>query len=1793
MDKDTALGLVTKGQKGVTFRNVTVSYINDDPNTNPNHPDNPDSPNHPRVPGRLPGYTNPIIGDPGKYQIARWQTINMDALEDAIDQIIEHYLRDKDWYARVRCREALWNMYRRLEWWVKQQKDPQKSQYQRVLLMIQHCIHEITDPEETDKHLVFEELFNDQNYSSQIVHSSSWKWVDIFKYLGIENKKGDGVLLVDNVPGTHTVSLVGFTLPHPGELTFQYGADFAQGDSLELYINGQKVWGTTTSVTTAGGNNISIPLEAGTYDIEWRYNATNNPKHQYAWIDVIRLYEDRPKFVTQFVDGNLDEGLTYSDGWFVDLDRLKTTVTGSGQETVTRTEILRGKGYVQFQFAANLSPGAEFYLLVNGKKVWSYAEAGKEGYNLRDVRIELEEGLNTLQWVVRNESGTSTVIIDKITVSEILPKDPDNFGLKHGIEVPYCPAPYYHHFNADYFNHFDNFTRERVLFSMKDLPKLGDLHGLFRYVSVSDEQEWELVHSVGDDESQGNENILKLDLSKLKHGNSSKITFNWRYKRMGYIRFKYLASTDKGNNLYFYIDGILVGGGWSQEAGWKEVTFNVSPGQTHKFDWIVRKLSEKEWGHNAIYIKDIELIETIRSWDVPAPPDYDREDKDAFKDTKYEWTVFSDKSVVRARNFGAVTEENKVRDLVMELCGECDGWFSFGYRLGTDQPDPQQETDLFFDDDYESPTLYGEANRGSTAQSYIDPNWSLDGEKAETREGGAVVRYDLYAAKNTKLRLEGSTEVICSEREIDHYQEVFVGSGDGLPWSMSGVNVWARNGGQLIMNDPIVQGVGDATTTVTLEYDGWFVFSYDHDFRPSESLQVLVDGVLVHESRYRESESNVIIPLSSGTHQITFRVNDTETEQPLRDGLTKYYYYGEHTDGKTYTFETNLGSQFSVTRNWDVKNDRARATQNGQTISYDIVLNPGAKFKLTEKLRVVDAKYTPTVLSGGRLIFEEDFNVKDVYDPRISMTSNWQWEDIWKRYHPSGDGGDGVYKVEGKNGSVNKITLHAPYLSRPGYLTFEYGGMFSEYEGLTVYVDGEPVWFGNQSSTGPGGTDIAIPLPPGSHVIEWVYQDLDSVEIRDGEYSDTTNTDLSSSEANREQCYPSGSKTHRIVYKYSDSGLPSATTKSKMFWSGGSFVGNYHGTYTDGVAVRRRVITPSFEGYEYREKLTVYAGKVYIPRVKSYKNADDHFSAIYDGYVALTAFDVRPPSYSYYIIPFSVSGSGKQRVDIKFDYVAFQRILNDGFGHKNTISNKPRTIFRVRWRKVGGSWNTIHTDTYNRGNYLQPVDNVTNWSGAYKFRKTLYLEPGKYELMLQLIDNVEDYDYAFVNYRTYPYYVAVKFGSGIVHVHQKDVAFDDTSVTVRLIDRKTGQVIVSRVYKPDSDGVSVFDIYFEIPPNADYEIVYILNKGKGYIGGLHGKGGEFILSEGQFIERWEAYCRDKNGNYYPADGTPYSKSPTKIGGIPPKVVIPPDSWCWVDVIRIYESDDPGCDANAFVRVNVSGTDGTNFTSLYGSSDSQINVEIQNNTDSVQRYTITMTFLKGCPGSFADLFDGMAVLEDVLPPRESYARVWGISFYERIPVYMGGCDDSGIVLKIYNDKGNVIYEDRFINQGEYYFSYTLPGEGRYRVELITIQNGQISSVTGKDYRTILRVTDFKVEEIWKSIPSPFCSRLEFYIDGQLKDVFTTPGYGERKYKVSAGCHEYKWRFISCESENNYDYADVDWVHLTNWICDKVLITPYCEPGGGDKCIEALIKCLLSIWKQRPRACVIGKKIWLFT
>lgn len=1674
-------GFFIENQDNVVFKNIKVNLKKDDV-SHPNHPSNPESPNYPRAKERFPEYQNPILGDPGKGRIGRWQEIKLDALENVVEQIIEQFLRDREWYKTVRCREALWNMYRRIKWWVDQQVDPHKSEYQRVLNMIKDCIAKILDPQQME------------------------------------------------------------------------------------------------NVTDVGSD--------------------------------------------------LMDGFELSDGWEVEESLFTADISGNSIETIRYAHAFLYDGYVSFKFASNLSEGAKVYLKVDGQEVWSYNKPNGGDMSFTDIRYNVKAGLHDFEWGVVNVGGRSVARFDEIRVVELVNLNPEKAEL-----LPYCPAPYYHNFNADYFNHFDGQDVERVTFSTAYFPKLQDFPGYFRWVSSSEEQEWVLVHSVGGNEAQGDENILKLDLRKLKFGNQSKITFYWRFKQRGYIRFKYLASADSGNDLFFFINGVQVGGGWSKQSDWKTVTFNVIPGQTYKFDWLVIKRSTLEWGHNAIYIKDIECVEVIKSLELIVPPDYDTLGSDALKDLKYEWVTKSKHSVITTGIHGEhLVEDGKVRKLEIELDNECDGEFSFGYNLKTEDPVNKIDWELFFDDEFGDKSQEGVGKHGSKVISSHGDGWVLNGEYSSTDKDKAKVVYNIEVGKDAKVDINGVVELVSPERQIDHYQEQVVDYGKNLKFSMSGDLRWRQNGNVIEIYD-LFEGVGDASTTVTLPEDGYFEFSFEHDLKPSEYFEVLVDGESVFYSGGVRTGERIRIPLEKGTHIITFRVVDDYTEEPLEEEFEKVYDY-KFKKRKTYNYRTQLGSEVNLTWYWDIEKGRAVAEDDGQEVIYDVYLNPGAEFSLTEKLSFMAS---PSSVKE-EVIFYDDFNRVDGCDPRLTLIGEWEWEDIYYRVHSytpkPGQVADGVWKVEGKDGTINYIEMDPFTLDAGGYVEFEYGGKFAPYEYLELWDNGQLIWSGREPSNDDGtGNIVRVFLSAGRHNLVWVYRDLGGTEY---EIPSNEESSGSSSAPVEEECYGPGSDKKFIDYSLKSSSI-STTRKNKMGWGGKidkikvyswNGVGIAHGATENGAVIEREVTATSYSEIAYSEVLKVYPGlNKPVSGIKEYDFTlyGDVYSRNIDGKTYYTSprllLHKQIPNSSVVSVvysPIKVNGE----VKISFDYFAYFREYDAGPINKDgRYYNGPRGSFGfyiIPKSVVSHSFNSFDLSKYanycklstsentfaGRVEHLR-VDNFLVVSGYKSFSLT-FKGNGEYYLVWAVKDLFPDSDYTIRSDLKY-YYGVVLRNISIKAYQNYEEEMDETYVKVELIDKSTNQVIFSKNYYGNpvianyqnvqfvwngSIKATVYRIDFGIPAGKSYKIRYTLYKDTGTSGGLDGTSG-FTLSEGIFYERWNGYCTDKNGNYYPADQSPYklpSQPKTKTVSI-----LPDDSWVWIDTIKVvnYISHvDP--DTKVLVRV-YEGDELIDEYVYYDRGEQEINISLWNDSYEVKDYRIEIVFKSGRSGDRAYLTEGRFVIYDVLDALPSYVQIWFDKVVALIPQWMGGWNGSKIKVSLYNEANNLIYYNEFDQEGLHEFVVTdLPAlpYSKYRVEIETEQRGIISPVTGKKYYTQFRVREFKTYEEYEYFASPFNSVLEFYIDGVLIAVFDKEGYGEFSYKIPKGKHKFTWIFRAL-GDNQWDVAEIDWIRLLNWICDKILVIPYCEPGNGDKCVEALISCLLSILRKRPKVCTIGKRIWLFT
>ncbi|MCR8843923.1 hypothetical protein NQ117_09505 [Paenibacillus sp. SC116] len=1520
-------GVFSDKQKGVTFSQMQAHVVSD-PATHPHHPRNAGSPNAPRVLDRINGYQNPLLGDEGYGEIARYEPIKIEALDNVVDQMIEQYMRDKSWYAKVRCREALWNMYRRIEWWVKQQSDPQRNDYHQVLQMMKDCI------------------------------------------------------------------------------------------------------------------------------------------------------------------------------------------------------------------------------------------------------------------------------------AKIMEKAQDQAGSHAGIELPHCPAPYKHPFSGDFFNHFDGKWTEIKLFDLADFPKMTAFPGHFRYVSSSEEQEWKLVHSIQKNEQAGTENIFKLALNDLRVGNSSKITFNWRFKQKGVIRFQYLANVASGNGLLFFINGQQVGGEWNQSTGWQTAQFFVAPGQTYKFDWLVRKQTENQFERNAVYVKSIECAERLFSLDPPAPHDLDTAGEVDLMDA---WGMNSTKSYMSAEFNDHVTHNPKV--IHMEFDNECDGEVSFSYRLGQAEPINTDDYTLFYDEQSIIPMDGGRGLHGSSTQALHSPEWELIGDSVTTAHGASIV-YDIYVGDDCTVDLSGTIEMICPEREIDHYEPYIAATMGSLNWSSSGSASWHRSGTGMdttfTMLDP-KQGNNDLRAYISLPDDGWFTFSFQHTLRPSERFVVLIDEAIVFQSAEVYQGDQIEIPITKGSHAIVFRIDDSFTELPIyAPEYNRVFYYGVG-GGTSGSNEGPYGSSVSIDRDsWLVDKSGASTMSNGSELTTSILLKPGASIQFGEFAKILPA---PLDESSDKLIFEENFNEKGKITNRLSFSGNWEWEDIVGRQTPNATG-DGIMKVEGKDNSTNTVTLNGIGLRNPGYVCFEYGGRFGDKEHLEFWVDGVSVWRGNQDNDYKGNR-IAIPLPTGVHNFKWEYKDLgDSIHKEPGPIDNTLPDPAG------EQCYPAGYEHHQM-----DGSSGSYTLKTGRNVKVEGKLGQYSmpltykdrtgaATYTNGGVIHRYVDVPSYADASFAETIYLYPPNRYSHSgLLEYDTTISYASA--EGKNVYTKYPYRASLEIKGIVPgdeksdFTSDHTEKVvyefhtdgKIELSFKLLAF---LQD--------ETKERGRFRVYLHKnrsdpKGGVklYDTKENVGRNRA-YYKDFDKFTSadWVNSETITASHNGTAGTYYLSFGLTDIFSDSDgngailyHASIN--DLRLQVADKHGKNGDRLITP--ASEKVKAVIKVFDLSTNKLVWDDSYEAYDNGVTN-DIRFRynFEKGKRYNIQYILVKGNNAVG-ANLSGGGILAPGGSLEESWSDYCRNTNGHYY-EKGSPTIPS---LPGYPGKETeMPPDdSWCWLDVIKVYEKSSPLCGGSTLHVTLRDESQEHKYIPVTSSKGEKLDFKITNDTLNDKWYDIIYRFETYCPGEGAMVWGGGYQLIDCILPELSEAKVWGFELTNNKPIWMGGCYTSQMQVTVMDDQGKSYYNNTLRAADWQTFSLNelkvLPSRN-YRVSITTSQAGEISTWTGREYLTQFVLREFRAHERWVFKPRPFNSVLSFYIDGILASSFNTMGgYYTVSYPVSKGNHVFTWEFKSRHDSTRYVYdaAYVDWFKLTNWICDYVMVVPYCETGAGDQCVEALIKCLLKLIKDKPQACVLGKKIWLFT
>jgi hypothetical protein len=820
-------------------------------------------------------------------------------------------------------------------------------------------------------------------------------------------------------------------------------------------------------------------------------------------------------------------------------------------------------------------------------------------------------------------------------------------------------------------------------------------------------------------------------------------------------------------------------------------------------------------------------------------------------------------------------------------------------------------------------------------------------------------------------------------------------------------------------------------------------------------------------------------------------------------------------------------------------------------------------------------------------VFYDDFNDKNT-PPLVTFSPAWAWDDQLTRM---GAGyGDGIYKVEGVSGEhTAEVFANVP---DGGYVTFEYGGKYGQYDYVELLANGRQIWKGNTSS-GNQSTDVKVPLPPGAYTLKWVYHFVGGTTI-----TIPPETETPDNPAN-EVCADSGNNSIPIDYSMAENRI--VTPRSSIAtWGGENFYTGQlgHGSDINGAILSRTFKAPSFGSMSFRESLHVAAGEdtqvdgLYPVRLFYYQyNQKNMYGG--DDYFALNVNGVEPPGQSGWETQnFHTNGE----IDITFQYLTFMvdRELLVGAKNASGRSTKYRAEFNVYLVPDGATNETA--DDYR---ILQVIENVglkqrftdiSDWSKAEPFHVRTSVTPGRYRLLFSLLDAVSDNDKDIAGY----YYYAAFRGVEVKAADSQTVTgYDNTQVKVELINRSTNTIEQSKTYGTNGAASADYNInFYGLKPDTPYQVRYTLIRGTGTKGGLYDTGGSLSLKGGVFMEQWAAYCTS-NGDYYP-ESESSQRPPTSDTVIDAPVT--PGVWGFLDRVNIQASRFVIC-ADTFIRLTV--LDGETLiedVNYDRYSESQMQVSFTNTSNSVKTYLVRQEFHSTC-GDGASLSGGQVELDDVQQPKPSHITVSGYSVTNNHAIMIGGCDGSTITVTLTNEQGDIVYQQQYSGNGLHSFAVSdLPYQpySKYRLQIETDQKGVVNPISGKAYMTTFKLVDFRVYEDWENIPDTFNGKLEFFINGRLQGTYTgSGGFTTVSYFLPKGTNNLKWVFTELGTGNVYDQCEIDFLKITNWISDNVKVVPYCDPGGGDVCVEELIKCLLKLWNDRPKACVIGKTVWLFT
>ena len=925
-DLVTKIGFISEGVCGSEVSNMKAIVVNKD---HPNFPLDKTSPNYPRANGRLDGFQNPLLGDTGWGEISRWKKVDTGVLYNIVDQIIAQYIRDKDWYSTVRCKESLWNMYRRLEWWVEQTVGINDVEHSQALTFIKECIYKILDTGEEDK------LITKYKFAGE--------YLDGFQYIG--NWEID-----------------------------KYG-----------YLRGEGSEFTTLSTT------VNYPSKG------------------------LLTFNFSPE------------------------------------------------GYVE-----------DFVLYMDDIEMWRYAsgELKDNLYTFRDITISIPMGEHTFKWNV----GYGVVRFDEFEFIELEKNRESDENL------PKCPPSYVNKYSSDYTNFFNNIPYERPIFSTTGTLGVSEPLDILRYVSSKENIEWDLVTDL---EGAVGENVLKLPLERLPETLSSKLTFNMRLKRKGYISFKYLMESGEGSRVSLYVNNRKATYDLEDTSDWEEVRVNLSQSQTYKFDIMVHKLFSADIDLNAVYIKDVEVVEVTEYTDSPMPGDYTYEGQKL----PDKWLIYSHRNALASYYRGFPDgEEDMVREFEFELYSECDGVFGFEHILGTEKPDRFFVEGTVFTEQFkldDSLIVWDGGSNGVDIPSiYVKPTYGSWDNKV-TSELGSFGDFIYWTKDDTTLNYnitidhqwdrglkwlngEMTLSVMCPPKYLiksDYIKATQLGN-----W-VAGSD-WMVNDNRIIHSSPTELDYTVARYSSIGPVGSYIVIKLNEDLAVGEKLNIKYGGV----TRYNAVSgfgSDEVTLFTDPNNTLEFEIVKPEPEEPVY-GVT----FVDDLDFETGFMSDGRGRDITITT-WggDVSGDTL-TTNSG--FSMDIRLKAGEEvfIRLPNRLipyinrKEIDQQLEDLVgdleLGEPETVFYEDFNEPNVATgvPIIQqgylitdngsvitsqggtvtfMSKWWVLESVFRFLELSSGSGDGIIGTRGQWAGMNFfVDLDEP-LSTNGVhtMSFEYGARFN------------------------------------------------------------------------------------------------------------------------------------------------------------------------------------------------------------------------------------------------------------------------------------------------------------------------------------------------------------------------------------------------------------------------------------------------------------------------------------------------------------------------------------------------------------------------------------------------------------------------------------------------------------------------------------------------------------------------------------------------------------------------------